>query len=153
MKMKKTWVDPRIEVQQFVPNEYVAACYTLVCAIPGKSYMAADGATPYRWFGSQGTKENPLTTGGNVNWGNLGTISADGMLHGNCGLETTSYDATNKVGYEHNLDGSLKTETNIYDITLGTDLGDRFYATWHSNNGTDYTHYGYAIKSSNENHS
>lgn len=25
--MKKVWVEPRIEVQKFTPNEYVAACY------------------------------------------------------------------------------------------------------------------------------
>ena len=25
--MKKEWVEPRIEVQKFTPNEYVAACY------------------------------------------------------------------------------------------------------------------------------
>ena len=35
--MKKTWEEPRILVQQFMPNEYVAACgdknkvYNFVC--------------------------------------------------------------------------------------------------------------------------
>ena len=28
---KKMWREPRVEVQEFVPNEYVAACYMLAC--------------------------------------------------------------------------------------------------------------------------
>ena len=46
--MKKTWEEPRILVQQFMPNEYVAACgdenkvYNFVCdaggGTPGKVY-------------------------------------------------------------------------------------------------------------------
>ena len=32
--MKKKWETPRMMIQEFAPNEYVAACYTLVCAIP-----------------------------------------------------------------------------------------------------------------------
>ena len=39
--MKKTWEEPRILVQQFMPNEYVAACgdsgtvYNFVCDAGG----------------------------------------------------------------------------------------------------------------------
>ena len=33
--MKKTWQAPRIQVQEFETNEYVAACYSLYCAISG----------------------------------------------------------------------------------------------------------------------
>lgn len=32
--MKKKWEEPRIMVQQFVPNEYVAACYRIRCRTP-----------------------------------------------------------------------------------------------------------------------
>lgn len=32
--MKKEWVEPRILVQQFVANEYVAACYKIKCTTP-----------------------------------------------------------------------------------------------------------------------
>ena len=31
MKIKKRWEEPKIGVQKFVPNEYVAACYMLAC--------------------------------------------------------------------------------------------------------------------------
>lgn len=32
--MKKKWVEPGILVQQFVANEYVAACYKIRCTTP-----------------------------------------------------------------------------------------------------------------------
>lgn len=37
--MKMKWEEPRIEVQKFIPNEYVAACYYGKCNISGKVYM------------------------------------------------------------------------------------------------------------------
>lgn len=50
--MKKTWNEPRIEVQQFVANEYIAACgdqnkvYNFECDAPGGTlyyYKNGDG--------------------------------------------------------------------------------------------------------------
>lgn len=35
--MKKRWEDPRIMLEQFVPNEYVAACYTIRCTTPNRN--------------------------------------------------------------------------------------------------------------------
>lgn len=32
--MKKTWEEPKIMVQKFIPNEYVAACYRIKCTTP-----------------------------------------------------------------------------------------------------------------------
>ena len=32
------WEEPRIEVQKFIPNEYVAACYEGVCNVNGDIY-------------------------------------------------------------------------------------------------------------------
>ena len=29
--MKKRWVEPRVQVEEFMPNEYVAVCYSVVC--------------------------------------------------------------------------------------------------------------------------
>ena len=37
--MKMKWEEPRIDVQQFIPNEYVAACYYGNCNISGRVYM------------------------------------------------------------------------------------------------------------------
>lgn len=35
--MKKRWEDPRIMLEQFVPNEYVAACYKIRCTTPNNN--------------------------------------------------------------------------------------------------------------------
>ena len=50
--MKKIWEDPRIDVQIFAPNEYVAACVvgTIECAIPGHDRYSCDGSSPTRNF-------------------------------------------------------------------------------------------------------
>lgn len=32
--MKMRWEEPRVEVQKFIPNEYVAACYIIHCETP-----------------------------------------------------------------------------------------------------------------------
>lgn len=37
--MKMRWEEPRIEVQKFIPNEYVAACYYGNCNISGEVFM------------------------------------------------------------------------------------------------------------------
>ena len=37
--MKMKWEEPRIDVQQFTPNEYVAACYYGNCNISGEVFM------------------------------------------------------------------------------------------------------------------
>ena len=37
--MKMRWEEPRIEVQRFMPNEYVAACYYGKCNIDGEVFM------------------------------------------------------------------------------------------------------------------
>lgn len=44
--MRKTWEEPRIIVQEFVANEYVAACYKIKCTTPNDNawynYIYAD---------------------------------------------------------------------------------------------------------------
>ena len=37
--MKMRWEEPRVEVQKFIPNEYVAACYYGNCNISGEVFM------------------------------------------------------------------------------------------------------------------
>ena len=32
--MKKRWEEPEVEVQEFMPNEYVAACWKINCNVP-----------------------------------------------------------------------------------------------------------------------
>lgn len=52
--MKMKWEEPRIEVQKFIPNEYVAACYNISCNVPsGVGYYETNGEPGYQeggWF-------------------------------------------------------------------------------------------------------
>ena len=53
MKMKMKWKEPRIEVQKFIPNEYVAACYRIKCTTPRDNasykYIYADSNNNGIW--------------------------------------------------------------------------------------------------------
>lgn len=81
-------------------------------------------------------------------------VYADGLAHGNCGNESTSYDVDHSIGYEHNNDGTVKNAV-ISNVHIGTQSGNSnmYYAHWQSDNGTLYTHYGFAIMDANPNHS
>ena len=62
--MKMRWEEPRIEVQKFIPNEYVAACYNISCNVPsGVGYYETNGEPGYQsggWF----TKGDELIASG-----------------------------------------------------------------------------------------
>lgn len=46
--MKKEWIEPEIMVQQFVANEYVAACWKINCNVPlGYGYIDNNGNSKY----------------------------------------------------------------------------------------------------------
>lgn len=149
--MKKCYERPIMYVQNFVPNEYVAACYTLVCAIPGRSATEIGDGTSTRWFINQPDWSTRPSTG-SLRWDGS-WVQADGLAHGNCGNESTSYDVDHSIGYEHNNDGTVKNAV-ISNVHIGSQSsGNTYYATWQSDNGTLYTHYGFAIMDSNPNHS
>ena len=67
--MKMKWEEPRIEVQKFIPNEYVAACYYGKCNISGEVYMDTnhngqydEGIDPYK-YNNTACKHNFSVTG------------------------------------------------------------------------------------------
>ena len=130
--MKKNWQAPRIQVQEFEANEYVAACYSLYCAIAG------DGKGKY--------KGDIVPFNQNkYNWGNFSEIKADGLWHGRACAEGSSYSQELGLFYEVGKPGS-KVDSST--IELGDNAGDGYqYATWVSIDGATgdrYTHYGYA---------
>lgn len=127
--MKKTWQAPRILVQEFEANEYVAACYSLYCMVAGdgKGKYIDDADFNYD-VGS---------------WGSVGPIYGDWKRHGKPCALGTSYDEDSGNFYET---GKLSKAS---DIRIDKDvLSDGTqYATWisHDVNGSgDYTHYGFA---------
>lgn len=50
--MKKMWSEPRIAVQEFVPNEYVAACWEVGCVVGSGNYGGYGSSDNWRmWDG------------------------------------------------------------------------------------------------------
>ncbi len=148
--MKKQWTRPEVMVENFVPNEYVAACYDynveLSCAIPGTAYNKVD---------DYGTKWNTINRNG-----------ADGKLHGLCANMSTTMKVSGSAGYE-TVNGVAQKDRPITNIVIGqackdwkndtyssnagtnSSMNDGYYhATWKSYDGANmtgaYSHYGVA---------
>lgn len=70
--MKKTWEEPKIMVQQFMPNEYVATCgdenrvYNFVCdaggGTPGTVYEDSNHNEKWDFFGDEALTGHILPT-------------------------------------------------------------------------------------------
>lgn len=131
--MKKQWTSPRILVQEFEANEYVAACVQgiIACAIPGDDPMACDGNFPTQYFNYE------------VFW-NGRHLNGDGLEHGLCGEKTPiSFNSDTASGFETNH-GTIDHErviTNVSGYTLTPGVYD---VTWNSSyrDSPTYTHYG-----------
>ena len=132
--MKKTWQAPRILVQEFEANEYVAACYSLFCMISGDGKGNAN-------CGAAGVVDE--YEGFQRPWGGF-TYTSDGKPHGEPCALGTSYNQDKGDFYEY---GKL---SNASDIMISNEVqsdGSRC-AIWtsHDVNGSgDYNHYGYAV--------
>ena len=51
--MKKMWAEPKIAVQEFVPNEYVAACWQVECRVGYGNYGGYGSEQRWRMWGYQ----------------------------------------------------------------------------------------------------
>lgn len=142
--MRETWTTPHVEVQEFVANEYVAACYYLACNVgPGP-----DNA-------SNGDNWNEKEYGG-VNHAALGTS-------GTCADRTANRVITDDGGLLANSQvGEYNKEqgwiTGGIDTWLDTnnsgkvDAGDVIY--WHTfsdNNDRRWNHKG-TLELADKNH-
>lgn len=136
--MKKRWVEPRVQVEEFMPNEYVAVCWGVQCSIdPANAYEETvpaycDGQGKHRphqsnnyhvgqthrteYCGTLGHQWLVDSDGNNVPE-NMYEISTDGLGNLACTLYT---------------DGSY---SNVLDISA-VRAGDYIYWTTSSGNRT-----------------
>lgn len=141
--MRRMYEMPRAFEEEFVANEYIAACYDyhaeLYCAIPGKSMNYVNDGTQTRkeydtwgvWHGGPCTSNN----------------SCD--ITGSTGMENaTKHKITNvKIGETTKLNASVNRNIGSIPSTLT----DGYYkATWENDDdsGNHYMHYGIAQISS-----
>lgn len=116
--MKKEWVEPRIQVQQFAPNDAVSNCIVgqIECAYPG------NGADSDHWVQVDGNwveGTNGEWVFGDYNGESTGWYYEDEKHpHGLCANKADiAFNGTTASGYEW-VDGAADHNRPIYDIEL-----------------------------------
>lgn len=101
--MKKMWEEPSIQVQEFMPNEYVAACIvgSIQCVYPGNGKTNGDTGI----YDDYNGKES--------GW----FMPSDGLWHGLCGNEADiSFNNDTASGYEVS-NGVTQHNRLIYNVS------------------------------------
>lgn len=115
--MKKTWEEPKIMVQKFIPNEYVAAC--------------GDSGVVYNFECNAGKKRTPYAVK-DAN-GNVARISGkymDGVLHFYypCG-ETHKANSNSGFLTGYHLDNPWTPEDEHIEVIIWTDYDRAVHCT------------------------
>ena len=125
--MKMRWEEPRIEVQQFMPNEYVAVCWGVACSVGDANAYEASihnsaqdhrteycGTTGHQWLTDRNNDGTPES---------MSEIGTDGLGTLACTIYT---------------DGTYRRQGDIRDVEVGdyiywtTSSGDRWNRrVWH----------------------
>jgi len=156
--MKKTWIRPKSLIENFVQNEYISSCMeiSLQCAIPGNHTDRVADGTVARW-------------------------GSDGLQHGICGNESTSFIASAFASGYETVNGKADKTRPISNVQLGRPISNlnryttfsstligstplesattgNYYAVWDSTDGAGtYNHYGLAkvttVDNTHPNHS
>ena len=103
--MKKAFDMPKIVVEQFVPNEYVAACgeenkvYKFVCDAAGGSgvYVESNGEPGLQRLGESWNPDRPLTTSYHYCGETHEAKTTDGFLNGYIVVPLGSSDTVEEV--------------------------------------------------------
>lgn len=141
--MKMRWEEPRIEVQQFMPNEYVAACWGVSCSVEAandveKRWMLncwesnyKNGQTHDAAHCGMQTNQWVIDDDGNGTVDRMIETGTDGLGDLTCTLYT---------GLDYKSMASFSGVTTGSYIYWTTTSGDR---TWHHQGrvvGTDSSH-------------
>lgn len=125
--MKKRWVEPRVQVEEFMPNEYVAVCWGVQCSIgPANDYEASIfnsaqdhrseycGTRGHQWLTDENNDGTPERMS-EINTDGLGTLA--------CTIYTDE-------SYKYRRDiSTVKVDDYIYWTTSAGSGKDR--RTWH----------------------
>lgn len=144
--MKKKWEEPSVMIQEFVPNEYVAACYTLACSV-GPSHTNA----PYGFLWNSPERGDVSHSSASES-GTCADASANRIITNDNGVIVS-------IGEHNNQQGWLRAELDEW-VDVNEDgicnPGDVIY--WHTvsrNGDRRWNHWGYAAAeiASRPNHS
>ena len=133
--MKLNWIEPSIKIENFQPDEYVAACYKLACKV-GDSMEPPFGR---QWNGSEygGVTHSPS--------GTLGTCAdenANRIITNDSGIIISIDEHNNEQGW---ISGGLDYWRDVNNNSI-CDPGDVIY--WHTysdDRDRRWNHWGTAV--------
>lgn len=131
--MKKQWTLPRILVQEFEANEYVAACWKVGCKNDTTFYKRKTNALyGSKWLGEEGPYDQPFSHDGDCRNAENNYFQANGT----------------DIKFEYETSGQQGKLTGGFDAWVDVDgdgivdTGDVVY--WYTSNGTRrWNHWGY----------
>lgn len=141
--MKRKWEEPRILVQEFIPNEYVAVCWGVACSTGAANEYEAginNSAQEHRdeYCGTRGHQ-----------W--LRDRNEDGTPESMWEIDT---DGLGRLACKIYTDGTYREQGNISDVSVGdyifwtTSSGDRWNRrVWHHQGLVTETTPGYPNRS------
>lgn len=148
--MREIWTTPHVEVQEFVANEYVAACYKIACARGRRSVLPPTGS---QWNGKEYGKDIiHEDIGSSLAAGTCADASANRVLTDNNGVYQNIQEKNKEQGW---IDGGFDKWIDVNGNSK-MDAGDIIY--WHTfnkGNTRRWNHWGYIeeFDSNHPNHS
>lgn len=132
--MKKQWMEPRILVQAFAPNEYVSTCWKVACSNnTTKDHQQSNAPYGDLWSNPEGPYDNPFSH------------------EGDCSKAENNYfsvNANNDIVFEFEKSSEQGNLTGGYDAWVDVnendkvDTGDVIY--WFTQNLVRvWNHWGY----------
>ncbi len=136
--MKKMWKEPSIQVQKFVPNEYVATCWQVACAVGNGDY----GGYNWSYWGNvrpSGDQSNDHTGSCSFAVNNQFSVNENGSV--TFVSESSSDQGTLTGGYTSYIDN------NDNDIV---DAGDVIFWYTTGSGNRRWNHYGTVVNISED---
>ena len=145
--MKTTWTEPRIEVQEFIPNEYVAVCWGVACSVDAANDVERKWMLN-RW---ESNYENGQTHSGD----HCGTLTNQWVIDDNNDgtvdrMIETGTDGLGDLTCTLYTNATYSTTTSFNGVGIGSyiywttsDGSGRDKRTWHHQGtviGTDSSH-------------
>ena len=110
--MKEMWETPRISVEEFAPNDYVAACWGVGCDATASNDWEKTHDSPYaKSYDWQGNPTEYYTWN---EYNTLGSALSDSHSSDHCG------NSSNQVIYDDNNDGTADRMVEVGTDGLGT---------------------------------
>lgn len=155
--MNAVWETPRIAVEKFAPNDYVAVCYSLSCQVGSKGFTPTINGQEYPVYWTEQQAMNTWDPGNRTEKKYSGTTQGDHNTTGKAGTcndpasNYVTIDENNNYSFyeENNEQGTLQGQiTHVVDVNDDGVWGAGDIFAWVTYNATNYwRHWAEAIAS------